>query len=159
LCIGVFNKSMGGGKQNILSSLQSTIRDSRLLKFCIVGTCGVIVNMGVLYILSEFAGLPYFISSLAAIELSIISNFVFNHLWTWSDRTNEVSVLRKLIRYHLGVAGTAYLWNYLILVGLTEWLGIQYLISNLAGIGAGTIANYLISDRWTFKKSTGFPLS
>ncbi len=115
--------------------------------------------MGVLYILSEFVGLPYFISSLAAIELSIISNFIFNLQWTWSDRSSELPVWRKLIRYHLGVAGTAYLCNYLILVGLTEWLGIQYLISNLAGIGAGTIANYLISDRWTFKKSPDSPLS
>ena len=73
---------MDGIEQHIVSSLQSSIRGSRLLKFCIVGACGGIVNMGTLYILSEFAGLPYFISSLAAIELSIISNFVFNLLWT-----------------------------------------------------------------------------
>jgi dolichol-phosphate mannosyltransferase len=146
-------------EQNIISSLKPVIMESRLLKFGIVGLSGVIINMGILYVLSTFVGLPYFISSIIAIECSILTNFVFNLLWTWGDRKNEESIWTKFLRYHIGVAGTAFLCNYLILIGLTEWLGIQYLISNLVGIGVGTIANYLISDRWTFKKSPGSPLS
>ena len=144
---------MENKKNNDSSSQNLAIKNSRLLKFGIVGLSGVVINMGVLYILSEDVRLPYFISSLMAIELSILTNFVFNLHWTWRDRKNELPVWRKLFRYHIGVAGTAYLVNYVILVGLTEWGGIQYMISNLVGIGVGTIANYVISDRWTFKKS------
>jgi dolichol-phosphate mannosyltransferase len=148
---------MENEKNNDISSLNLTFKNSRLLKFGIVGLSGVVVNMGVLYLLSEDVRLPYFISSLMAIELSILTNFLFNLLWTWRDRINEMPVWRKLLRYHVGVAGTAYLLNYVILVGLTEWGGMQYMISNLVGIGVGTIANYVISDRWTFKKSLPSP--
>lgn len=131
----------------------NNILSSRLLKFCIVGASGTIVNMGVLFLLSEYVRIQYFLSSLVAIELSILSNFYLNLLWTWGDRVGETSTWEKLFRYHMGVAGTAFLCNYLILLALTEWFGMYYLISNIIGIAVGTISNFLINDRWTFRQS------
>ena len=134
-------------------NLYKYLLNSRILKFCIVGGSGVIVNMGMLYFLSGIFKIPYYVASIAAIELSILSNFLLNLLWTWKDRIDGGSIWHKMVRYHIGVAGTAYLFNYIILVGLTEWTGLHYLQSNLVGIAVGTISNYLISDRWTFKNS------
>lgn len=131
--------------------LYEIVLNSRLLKFCVVGGSGVVVNMGVLYLLTEYFRIPYYIASLIAIELSILSNFFLNHIWTWKDRVGSLWV--KLLRYHVGVAGTAFLFNYILLIILTGWLGIYYLLSNLIGITAGTILNYLVNDRWTFKTS------
>ena len=125
---------------------------SRLLKFGVVGASGVVVNMGCLYVLKEFAGIPYFVASLIAIELSILSNFSVNHLWTWRDRLDSGTIWTKIWRYHVGAGATAFLGNYLILVGLTELFKMYYLFSNLIGIGVGTLANYVINDLWTFKK-------
>lgn len=138
----------------MITSLWNILLKSRLFKFCIVGATGTVVNMGILYVLSEYFHIPYFISSIIAIELSILTNFYLNLLWTWGDRIDDTSVWRKLVRYHIGVAGTAFLCNYIILIGLTEWIGLYYLISNLIGIVVGTISNFLISDRWTFKQSS-----
>jgi dolichol-phosphate mannosyltransferase len=107
--------------------------------------------MGVLYILTEFSALPYFLSSIIAIELSILSNFFINNLWTWSDRTEGASLQTRLFRYHVGVGITA-TGNYLILIGLTEWFGVHYLISNFIGIAVGTASNFVVNDLWTFKK-------
>jgi dolichol-phosphate mannosyltransferase len=89
-----------------------------------------------------------------AIELSILSNFLINHQWTWRNHAEERSVWNKLLRYHVAVAGTAFFSNYVILIGLTEFMGIHYLQSNLIGILIGTVSNYLINDRWTFRTET-----
>ena len=139
-------------EKSVLAYLKNGVLNPRLIKFGIVGASGVGVNVGCLYVFTEFAQLPYFVSSILAIELSIISNFTANLLWTWRDRSEEGTLWTKLIRYHIGAGATAFLGNYLILVALTEFFGMHYMISNLIGISVGTFSNYLINDLWTFKK-------
>jgi dolichol-phosphate mannosyltransferase len=137
--------------QRLSSYLREGVFNPRLVKFGIVGVTGIGVNMGSLYLLTELGRIPYFVGSLLAIELSILSNFWMNLLWTWRDRSDVSTTWTKLWRYHVGAGMTAFFGNYLILIGLTEWFGVNYLISNLIGIGVGTISNYVINDVWTFK--------
>jgi dolichol-phosphate mannosyltransferase len=136
-----------------MHTLTKKLLDARLIKFAFVGGSGVVVNMGLLYLLTEFAGVRYFISSVIAIELSILSNFFLNDAWTWRDRKGGGSFLMKLFRYHVAVGATAFLVNYVLLVILTSWLRVHYLVSNLVGIAAGTASNYIVNDLWTFKKA------
>jgi dolichol-phosphate mannosyltransferase len=143
------------GKNNVSEStsyIKTGLLTSRFIKFGIVGASGVVVNMGGLYIFKEYAGIPYFVASLIAIELSILSNFTINLLWTWKDRAGQGSLWTKILRYHIGAGATAFLCNYLILIALTEILGMHYMVSNLIGIAVGTLANYVINDLWTFRK-------
>jgi len=139
-------------ENKVLVYLKNGVLNPRLVKFGIVGASGVGVNVGVLYLFTEFARIPYFIASLIAIELSILSNFTINLLWTWRDRSEEGTLSRKIVRYHIGAGATAFLGNYLILLALTEFFGMHYMISNLIGIAVGTFSNYFINDLWTFKK-------
>jgi dolichol-phosphate mannosyltransferase len=136
--------------QRLSVYLKMSVFSSRLLKFSAVGATGVAVNMTALYALTEYARIPYFVGSLVAIELSILSNFWMNLLWTWRDRSESGTFWTKIWRYHVGAGATAFLGNYLILIGLTEWFGVNYLLSNLIGIGVGTLSNYVINDVWTF---------
>lgn len=136
--------------QRFKAYITKTVLSPRIIKFGIVGACGTVVNMGLLYVLTDLGRMPYFVSSVIAIEVSILSNFTINHLWTWSDRSGHGTLLGKLVRYHIG-AGATGLANYLILILLTEMFGLHYLVSNLIGIGIGTIANFLINDLWTFR--------
>jgi dolichol-phosphate mannosyltransferase len=145
------NGNSGSGR-GLYNYVKKSVLSSRIVKFGIVGASGVVVNVGGLYLLTEFAGFQYFIASLVAIELSILSNFTINLLWTWRDRSEEGTLWSKIIRYHIGAGATAFLGNYLILVALTEFFGMHYMISNLIGIAVGTISNYVINDLWTFKK-------
>jgi dolichol-phosphate mannosyltransferase len=140
-----------GSTQRLVTYIREGIVNPRILKFGVVGVSGIGVNMGTLYLLTEFARIPYFIGSLIAIELSILSNFWLNHIWTWKDRSEFGTVLGKVVRYHVGAGLTAILGNYLVLIALTEFFGINYLISNLIGIGVGTLGNFVINDLWTFK--------
>ena len=74
-----------------------------IIKFGIVGISGIIVNTGVLYILSEYFGIFYLISSLVAIELSIINNFIWNDFWTFGhEKDQKISmVTNRFLSYHI----------------------------------------------------------
>ena len=58
----------------------------RFIKFSIVGSIGVGVNLGLLYVLVEYFGLYYMLAATLAIGASVVSNFVLNDRWTWKDR-------------------------------------------------------------------------
>ncbi len=139
------------GPVRVTAYVKKSVLHPRLIKFGIVGATGIVVNMGSLYLLTEIGKIPYFVASLIAIELSILSNFSINLGWTWKDRSEAGTTWAKLLRYHIGVGITAFFGNYLILIALTEWFGVHYLISNLVGICIGTFANYVVNDLWTFK--------
>jgi len=115
-----------------------------------VGASGVAVNMGLLYGLTEYMNFHYMLSSVIAIEISIITNFVLNDLWTWNDRAKQIWI-KRIIKYHFVSLG-ALIANWLVLVGLTEGFGLYYMLSNLIGICMGMIINYILNDLWTFRE-------
>ncbi len=119
------------------------------IKYYTVGGSGVLVNLGILYALTDFMGLWYIASQVIAISLSISSNFLFNRFWTFSgsiqDQRNSVMYVKFII---------------VSLIGMFIQLGITFtLVENIAlyymhaaGIGivvAGAI-NYVVNRRWTF---------
>lgn len=136
---------------SIIRYIKFNIITPRVLKFSIVGASGVLVNMGMLFFLTEVLNLFYMISSVLAIEISIVTNFVLNDLWTWHDRKKK-NLLARVFQYHISVGITAVVINWLLLIILTEFFGLYYLISNLIGISAGTLSNFVINDLWTFKE-------
>lgn len=124
----------------------------RFIKFCLVGASGVLVNMFFLWFFTEKAKVYYLLSSLIAIEISVLSNYVLNDLWTWGDRGKEgkTEYFKRMLQYHVS-SSAAILANLSILWLLTELAHLYYLISNIFGILFGTFLNYFLNDRWTFK--------
>mgnify|MGYP005858084913 CR=1 FL=1 len=134
----------------LLNKFREHFLTVRIVKFAIVGGLGILVNMGLLYIFTEAAKLNYKLSSVIAIEISIITNFLINDAWTWKDRIKE-RFFSRMLRYHVSAGITATVFNWGLLVLLTEVFGVYYLLSNIAGISIGTISNYILNNFWTFK--------
>jgi dolichol-phosphate mannosyltransferase len=135
----------------IQSIIQS--RDAgRILKFALVGAWGFVVNMFFLWFLTETAGLYYLLSSVLAIEISLINNFVLNDLWTWYDRgkAGRVEYFKRMLQYQI-TAGVSMLANLFVLWLLTAVFGVYYLASNIFGILCGSALNFVVNDRWTFR--------
>jgi len=124
----------------------------RFFTFCLVGLSGVFVNMGLLWLLTEFAHFPYLVSAAFSIESSIISNFILNDHFTFSDRRSPTakSFRNRLLKFNLvSLAGLAI--NMAVLWLLTEVFGLYYLLSNLCGIAVAFLWNYLVNSWWTWK--------
>jgi len=124
----------------------------RFLIFCLVGGSGIVVNMGLLWLLTELAGFPYLLSAAVGIECSIISNFVLNDFITFRDRRTSTGkpFLTRLLQFNLvSLAGIAL--NMAVLWLLTELVGLYYLLSNLCGIALAALWNYFVNSWWTWK--------
>jgi len=120
------------------------------IKFGIVGAIGIVVNEGLLLLfLSMSVQLLY--ASTAAIEISILSNFFMNDLWTFRDRrSGRFSV--RLVKFNiLMLAGLVV--NAAVLDIGTDYFGIAAAISNLAGIGVAFFLRYALSVKYAWMRT------
>ena len=136
--------------------IKGKIEPLRLIKFCLVGLTGTLINMGLLWLLTEYARFPYLISAAIAIETAINSNFVFHNFFTFSDRRSPSIKLffLRLLKYNfISLVGLAI--NMGVLWLLTEVSGLHYLLSNLFGIISATLWRYFLNLCWTWKEESG----
>lgn len=128
-------------------------KSQEFIKFCLVGTSGIFVNMGMYILLTRIAKIPMEVAAPIAIELSILSNFTFNNLWTFQERNTNKSLISKLYRFHI-VSLCAGLTNYTVLLLLIKLFNLWDILANLIGIFCGTLINYFINSSWTWKKDS-----
>jgi dolichol-phosphate mannosyltransferase len=141
--------------RHILRLLPADSEVRRFIKFCLVGASGILVNMGLLWLLTEVAGLFYLVSAAIAIETSITSNFVWNDIWTFRERRTggKRAALVRWLKFNAVSAGGIGI-NLALLWLLTEIAGIHYLISNLCGIIAAALWNFAANVSWTWRRIT-----
>ena len=119
----------------------------RFLKFCTVGATGVVVNLAGLWLFMQ-VGVRSSFASAAAIEVSILSNFVVNELWTFRDQRGGGTVGGRVVRFQLvSLVGAAMQWG-VFLLGNLAWL---WLVDGAAAWGAwagedalGTLARRMV---------------
>ena len=138
--------------KHIYSLMRRTGELLRFIKFCLVGLSGILVNMGLLWLMTEVAGLFYLLSAAISIETSIVSNFILNDFFTFPDRRlrGAKPFFSRLLKFNL-VSLIGLSLNMGVLLLLTNVFGVYYLISNLCGIAAATLWNYLFNTWWTWK--------
>jgi dolichol-phosphate mannosyltransferase len=121
----------------------------RFIKFNLVGLTGVLVNEGLLVLLVS-GGVYYIYASAVAIEVSIISNFFLNDLWTFRDRRHGHAATRMLKFNGLMLVGLAV--NLAILYLGTDFMSINYAVSNLVGIAVAFLVRYWLSVKYAWIK-------
>ena len=90
------------------------------------------------------------LSSALGIVVSVFTNFVLNDLWTWGDRSKG-SWFSRLARYYL-VSTLAGLLQFGCAMGLRFLLDLNLYLAQIAGIGLGTVVNYVANNLWTFRE-------
>jgi dolichol-phosphate mannosyltransferase len=126
----------------------------KVFKFGIVGITGIVVNLGILYFLVEYAGFNEDLVSPFAIEISILNNFIWNDLWTFKTAESRKISNRwhRFIAFNIVSAGGAAI-NLGIFYALTKWFAIYYLAAQFIGILLGFVWNFMLNRRvtWTRK--------
>ncbi len=137
--------------RHLFSLMRRTGELKRIIKFVAVGASGTVVNLGLLALLREGAGLHYLFSGAIAFEVSIVSNFILNDRFTFSDRRRtEGGFLGRLWRFNATSLGGFVIYLG-ILALLTEVVGLHYLVSAAVGIVAAFGWNFLVNSAWTWK--------
>ncbi len=138
--------------QHLFSLMARTGEARRILKFLGVGISGIAVNQGILWLLTDIAGLKYYFSGIFSIEASIVTNFLLNDFFTFADRRSGRgrSFLGRLLKFNLICLSGAGI-QYGLLLLFTDVFGLYYLLSSLIGIAVAFIWNYFVNSLWTWK--------
>ncbi len=125
-------------------------RSKTFLKFAIVGTSGVVVNLGTFAVLMN-RGLTKFIASPIAIEFSIITNFLMNNFWTFSGRDMDDKIHIRGLKFNaVSFAALAVSYGTFLLLSVLDANG-NPLVHQAAGIIPASLINYFLNSYWTFK--------
>lgn len=120
------------------------------IKFGIVGASGVLVNLGVFSLLLSL-GTNKFLASPIAIEISIVSNFLFNNYWTFRWRKSRDRVRIRGLKFNavsLIALGVSYAGFVAISSAFPE---MPPQVPQLIAIIPATLVNYFLNSYWTFK--------
>ena len=120
------------------------------IKFLAVGAAGVAVNLGFFTLLLSL-GLNKFVASPISIEISIISNFLFNNYWTFRDRNTKDKTRIKGLKFNT-VSLLSLILSYGTFVSLSLFFpDVQPQVHQFIGIIPATLINYFLNSYWTFK--------
>ena len=118
-------------------------------KFLVVGAIGVVVNEGLLLAL-QAAGVYLLYASASAIEVSIISNFFLNDVWTFRDRrSGHVAV--RLVKFNVLMLAGLVVNTAVLDVGV-DYFGMAAAVANLFGIGAAFVLRYALSVKYAWMR-------
>ncbi len=137
--------------RNILGYLPYKKRVAvEFVRFAVVGGVGTLLNLFVLYVLTEKHRVYYLVSAIAAFIAAATSNFIFNKIWTFQERLMD-QMLEKYLTFFL-VSVSALGVNLAFLFILTEYVHLYYIFSQALAIGVALIINFLGNKIWTFNK-------
>lgn len=119
----------------------------QLIRFCVVGASGYLVNLAVFSALVYGAGAHHAPAAVGAFCVAWTSNFVFNKFWTF--RRHGLSALQQGTRY-LTVSLVALGLNLILLEALVR-SGTPEVLAQAIAIAAVMPVNFLLNRRWSFR--------
>ncbi len=123
----------------------------QLRRFFLVGVFTAGIQMALLWLFVDAAGINYLIGATISIEITIILSYVFNNAWTFeaSQNTGVSEYLSGLFKTNL-VRGTAIPIQLGALYALVEWVSIMYLVANAAAILISGLYRFVLDSQWTW---------
>jgi putative flippase GtrA len=130
------------------------------LKFNLVGLIGAAVQLSALALFNRWMCGHYLLASAAALELTLLHNFIWHQHFTWperkrdiksdSTRNSESSILTRLLRFHLSNGLVSLVGNLVLMRLLVSHAHLPLLAANAIAIVTCSLANFCISHKWVF---------
>ncbi|CAN5188633.1 GtrA family protein [soil metagenome] len=118
----------------------------QLVKFCIVGASGYVVNLLVYIALLNGADFHYRAAATGSFAVAVTNNYLWNRFWTFRHRRGHFGSqgLRFLV-----VSVLVYVGNLAILTALVE-LGLGEILAQAIAIVLVTPLNFVGNKIWSF---------
>lgn len=116
------------------------------VRFLVIGTACYAINLGMLWVAVERAGMHYMVASILCMVPMLIIGHYLNRVHAFrSNGGYSTELLRfafaRLSQIGIGLGAIAL---------LVEFAGIQYLVANVLVTAAVTIASFLVHRRYVF---------
>jgi len=113
-----------------------------------VGAIATVADMGLLYILTDFAHIHYLISTGIAFILGTIVNYVLSIFWVFKEKKLKSKAAEFIIFSIIGVIGL--LLNELFMWLFTDIAGLHYLLSKIIATIIVFLFNFLTRKKFLF---------
>ncbi|QUO48962.1 MULTISPECIES: GtrA family protein [Halorubrum] len=137
--------------RSVLRNLVSGPLAVQMRRFVVVGAITAGIQMGLLWLFDNVAGLNYLLAATIAIEITIVLSYVLNNAWTFraSQNTGLSAYLGGLLKTNL-VRGTAWPIQIGVLYALVEWGGMTALVANVPAILISGLYRFALDSQWTW---------
>ena len=121
----------------------------QLIRFCLVGASGYIVNLAVYTLLLKVVGAHYLLAATGSFLVAVTNNYTWNRLWTFRGQRGHVAYqgLRFLVVSTIALAA-----NLAILALLVDALGVGKVLAQAIAIVLVTPWNFVGNKLWSFKR-------
>lgn len=119
-------------------------------RFSIVGATNTIVDIGALYLLTRIVGISAVSANLISVEIAIIWSFIWNSLWTFSERNVSDPFWKKFLVFQFVSLG-GYVVNQISFLVFFKVFGIFDLFAKVLTVPITLAFNYVLNSRWTFR--------
>lgn len=134
-----------------------TLKNSKPLKFALIGGTNTAIDFGLLFILSKALGVPVFAANIISTSVAFIFSFFMNKKYTFKSTGGNVR--RELLLFIIVTLFGLWVLQNLVIWGVTPLLaayGIAgtpaLLIAKLGATVVSLVWNYVLYDRVVFTR-------
>jgi putative flippase GtrA len=120
----------------------------QLAKFCVVGSIGYVVNLGVYSLLLNWANLNYLIAAVGSFAVAVTNNYILNRYWTFHHQRGHFAYqgMRFLVVSLVSLGANLLILHLLIRAGLGKIVG------QAVAIILVTPLNFVGNKLWSFRR-------
>lgn len=123
---------------------------ARWCRFNAVGAIGMALQLAALAVLNRWMGGHYLAATVAAVELTLIHNFLWHLRYTWRDRRHHAAVTTQLAKFHLSNGAVSLVGNVLLMRLLVSGARLPVLVANSIAVLVCSLANFGLGHTWAF---------
>jgi putative flippase GtrA len=120
----------------------------RFIKYGLVGVLGLVVDLGVFYLMNKVLGINYVVSNITSSTLAVIHNFILNSYFTF--KVTDSKLKRFMSFYLVAVVGMAV--STALLALMIDGLKMDAMISKLIAVFIVAFCQYFVNKKFTFSK-------
>jgi len=123
----------------------------QLIRFCVVGASGYVVNLAVYTLLLKAGDVHYLLAATGSFLVAVTSNYTWNRLWTFRGQRGHVAY--QGFRF-LVVSTIALVANLVILNLLVDSAGVGKVLAQAIAIVLVTPWNFVGNKLWSFGRGS-----
>jgi dolichol-phosphate mannosyltransferase len=142
--------------QHLLRLRLYLLHVSSFFRFCVVGASGVVIDMSILFLLSDPRMLGWGLtrSKILAAEAALLNNFIWNDAWTFGHIAKHQSTFGQRVKRFLkfnAICSLGIFFNVVIINIEFNFLHMNRYLANLIAIGIVTLWNYKSNKEFSWR--------
>ncbi len=136
----------GLSRARVTAALRRRGNWEQLVRFCVVGASGYVVNLWVFSLLVLLVGLHYIPAAVCSFLVAVTNNYTWNRVWTFRAQRGHLAYqgLRFLVVSTLALVANLAVLHLLVTLGLSE------VLAQAIAIVLVTPVNFVGNKLWSF---------